>query len=131
MTRAKNLLHIHFYGYNVFENAIKIQGIEFIKNNLTYKPTNTRLMFLTHKDVILSYFTNKQKEIDSLNGSEKLKIGDLFKFSEKFKQVIEEQKSKGFHLRENEITINFIVYWKNKDMEKEIKIILPIVTFER
>jgi len=131
MTRAKNLLNIHFYGYNIFENTIKAQGIEFIKNNLNYKPTNTRLMFLTHKDIFLSYFNNKQKEIDRLNGNERLKIGDLFKFSEKFKKVIEEQKSKGFHLKENEIAINFIVYWKGKDMAEEIKIILPSVVFER
>jgi ATP-dependent DNA helicase RecQ len=131
MTRVKNLLHIHFYGYNVFDNAIKAQEIEFIKNDLNYKPTNTRLMFLTHKDVFLSYFKNKQKEIDRLNGNEILKIGDLFKVSEKFKKVIEEQKNKGFHLKENEIRINFIVYWKGEDMKNEIKIILPSVVFEK
>jgi ATP-dependent DNA helicase RecQ len=129
MTRAKNLLHIHFHGINIFENAIKAQGIEFIKNDLSYKPTNARLMFLTHKDVFLSYFKNKQKEIDRLNGSEKLKRGDLFKVSEKFKKVIEEQKSKGYHLKEDDIKINFIVYWKGEDMAEEIKIVLPSVVF--
>jgi len=59
-------------------------------------------MFLTHKDVYLGYFKNKQKEIEQL-------------------------KSRGY--RTKEIKVNFIVYWKGEDMSEEIKIILPCVVF--
>ena len=84
-------------------------------------------MFLTHHNVKLYYFENKQKKIEKLNGNENLEIDDLFKFSDKFKGKIEKLKSRGYEIKE--IKVNFIVYWKNKDMSKEIKIILPRVEF--
>jgi len=129
LTRAKNLLHIHFHGYNVFGIKNNEQGIEFIHNNIDYPPVNIITMFLTqwNGDLYLDHFKNKQKEIEKLNGNENLQVGDLFKFSREFKRKIEELKSRGYGIKE--IKVNFIVYWKNKDMSKEIKIILPRVEF--
>jgi len=83
-------------------------------------------------DVYLSNFDfgNGQKEIESLTGNENLYEKYFFKFSKKYKEEkIDALENKGFKIKE--IKINFIVYWKNKDMEKEIKIILPSVMFER
>jgi ATP-dependent DNA helicase RecQ len=123
LTRAKNLLHIHFHGSNIF----KEQEIKIIYDNHPYPPVNIISIFLTLHDVYLDYFNNKKKEIEKLNGNENLQIDDLFKFSDKFKEKIEKLKSRGYEIKE--IKVNFIVYWKNKDMSKEIKIILPCVEF--
>jgi len=132
MTRAKNLLHIHFYGPNVFGVIPTGQGIEFIHNSLEYPLVSIVPMFLTHRDINLGYTKykqDKQKEIEKLNGDEILRQGDLFDFSKKFKEKIDKRKSKGYHIKE--IKINLIVHWKDEDMEKEIKVILPNVVFER
>jgi ATP-dependent DNA helicase RecQ len=88
-------------------------------------------MYLTHWDVNLSYsrYKNRQKEIEELSGNENLRIGDLFNFSKKFKEKIEELKNKGYEIKE--VKAHLIVYWKGEDMEEEIKIILPKLLFER
>jgi len=120
MTRAKNLLHIHFHGNNIF-------GITPIYNHLEYPRINKIPMLLTRKDVNLGFFSSKQKEIEKLNGNEILQQGVLLDFSKDFKEKIEKRKNEGYLLKE--ITVNFIVYWKGEYMKKEIKIILPKVIF--
>ena len=120
LTRAKNLLHIHFHDSNIFREKTAY-------NDSNYPPVNVIPMFLTHKDVYLGHFKYKQKEIEKLNGNENLEIDDLFKFSKSFKEEIEEQKGRGYHIKE--IKVNFIVHWKDKDTGKEIKIILLYVEF--
>jgi len=122
MTRAKKLLHIHFYGSNNFEIAAEL-------NAMIYPQVNRVPMYLTHRDVHLGYGKDKQKEIEKLTGDENLKIGNLFAFSEKFKEKTKDLKSKGYEIKE--IKINLIVHWKGKDMNEEIKVILPYVIFER
>jgi ATP-dependent DNA helicase RecQ len=114
MTRAKNLLHIHFHGNNIF------QGIKCIPNDLEYPPVNIVPMFLTHRDVNLGSFKFKQKEIEKLNE---------FDFSKAFKEKIEKLKGNGYNIKETSIYL--IVYWKGEDMDKEIKIVLPKVEFVR
>jgi len=120
LTRAKNLLHIHFHGSNIF-------GIKNVHDDLDYPPVNIIPMFLTHKDVYLGHFKNKQKGIEQLKGNENLQIGDLLKFSKKFEEKVVELESRGYCIKE--IKVNFIVYWKGEDMSEEIKIILPCVVF--
>jgi len=136
MTRAKNLLHIHFYGTNVFGVMQNKQGIEFMHNDIEYPPINIVPMFLTHKRtrehggyINLRYFKDNKEKIEKLNGNEILQQGNLFIFSKEFRNKIEELKSKGYHIKE--IKINLIIYWKDKETAEEIKIILPSVTFER
>jgi ATP-dependent DNA helicase RecQ len=58
-----------------------------------------------------------------------LQGSNLFKFSKSFEEKIEEQKSRGYHIKE--IKVNFIVYWRDKDTGKEIKIILLCVEFAK
>jgi ATP-dependent DNA helicase RecQ len=125
MTRAKNLLHIHCH------NSFPLQSVEIIQDDSEYPPINRIPMYLTHRDVNLSYsyYKNKQKEIEKLNGNENLKEGDLFDFSENFKKEIEKLKYKGYAIKE--IKINLIIYLKDKKINKEIKSILPYVIFEK
>ena len=51
------------------------------------------------------------------------------KFSKQFLSTIECVKQKGYHLKQAKV--NFIVYWKKEDTEREVKIILPELYFER
>jgi len=123
LTRARNLLHIHFHDSSVFGKNNNI-----IHNDFDYPPVNIMPMFLTHKDVYLDHFKNKQKEIEKLNGNESLRErNDLLRFSKKFEGKIADLKNKGYSIKETKV--NFIVFWKGKDMPKEIKIILPCVVF--
>jgi ATP-dependent DNA helicase RecQ len=122
LTRTKKLLHIHFHDSNIF-------GEKTAYNDLDYPPLDIIPMFLTHKDVYLGHFKNKQSEIEKLNGNENLQENDLFNFSKSFKEKIEEQKSRGYHIKE--IKVNFIVYWRGEDMSEEVKIILPCVEFAK
>ena len=53
----------------------------------------------------------------------------ILKFSKKFNEIISQFKDQGYHLQK--VRINFIVYWKDSDKEKESKIILPELDFEK
>ena len=67
----------------------------------------------------------------TINGDEctNVKGQSVLKFSRQFLTTIETQKQKGYHLKQAKV--NFIVYWKKEDTEREVKIILPELYFER
>jgi ATP-dependent DNA helicase RecQ len=128
LTRAKNLLHIiHFRGTNIFRKN-KEPEVKFEPDKENYPPVVYKISkFLAHGDVKLGHFKYKQKEIEKLNGNDSLKQGDLFEFSEYFEKEKKELENNGYSIKE--ISVNFIVYWTDKDSKKEIKIILPKVEF--
>lgn len=137
MTRAKTNLTIHTNGN--YLNKILCDNLEVIEDEETYKEPKKLIIQLTQRDVWLDYFLNRQFEINQLVSGDLLTIqGDgctnqigssVLKFSNQFKSEIDAQKEKGFILKEAKI--NFILYWKKEDTDKEIKIILPEVCFER
>jgi ATP-dependent DNA helicase RecQ len=128
LTRAKNLLHIHFHGINVFKKIInKEHGIKRVFDNEDYPPVNKMSMLLVQTDVKLGYFRDKQKEIEKLNGNDNLSQNDLFKFSDAFIEEKKKLETKGYNIEK--INVNFIVYWRDKKTKEEIKIILPRVDF--
>jgi ATP-dependent DNA helicase RecQ len=93
---------------------------------------------LTHEDVALGYFASRKKEIDSLVSGRELLIHDtdcflgnkqILKFSSKFCDKIETLKAKGYSPAK--AIVRYIVFWKGKDMEDEVKIILPDIEFSK
>lgn len=50
---------------------------------------------------------------------------EIVRFSEKFKNILHTLKQKGYEPKE--ASVNFIVYWKRKEDNKEVKIVLPKV----
>ena len=52
-----------------------------------------------------------------------------FKILKQFVEQIEEMKIKNYELKSAKV--NFIVYWKKEETEKEVKIILPEIYFKR
>lgn len=137
MTRAKRNLTIHINS-NFLDN-ISTAELERVVDEKMYLPPNEIVMHLTHKDVWLDYFINKQYLISQLtsgdvlvfNGAECLnsKGQAILKFSTKTAEEIQNKKEKGFELKT--VKINFIVYWQKEGLDKEIKIILPELYFEK
>jgi len=136
MTRAKQNLIIH-------NNSTQFETIRSVRNQTKYRDPNQYeepkeiIMQLTHKDIWLDYFINRQSIISKLKSGDELHVDEdkglsfdgqpVLKFSKLFLQKTEEIKSRGYLLKRGEV--NFIVYWKKEDREQEIKIILPELHF--
>ncbi|RPH31171.1 MAG: RecQ family ATP-dependent DNA helicase [Bacteroidales bacterium] len=137
MTRAKQNLTIHLNGN--YLDKISADNLMRIEDNETYLPPCQLAKHLTHHDIQLSFFKSKQYLISQLNCGDSLIIHEnecqnmrgetVLKFSNHFKTIIEDEQQKGFKLKEAKV--NFIVFWKSPEDEKEFKIILPELIFER
>jgi ATP-dependent DNA helicase RecQ len=137
MTRAKQNLTIHLN--SDFLDNLSTQGLVRVENTEIYLPPNEIVMSLTHKDIWLDYFINRQHIVAQLRSGDDLKIrGDecttmqglsILKFSKRFLNLVEIQKQKGYLL--TRAKINFIVYWQKEDAKQEVMIILPEIYFEK
>jgi ATP-dependent DNA helicase RecQ len=137
MTRAKRNLTFHLNSN--FLDDISAVNLERVGDREIHLPPNQLAMHLTFKDIWLDYFINKQHLISQFVSGDELKLnGDeclnsrgqsVLKFSKRFVNEIETMKRKNYELKT--IKVNFIVFWKKEDSEKEIKIILPEVYFEK
>jgi ATP-dependent DNA helicase RecQ len=137
MTRAKRSLTIHYNG-NYFDR-IDTVDLERIDDMGDYPPPRQLATQLTYRDVWLDYFISVQYQISQLNSGDELIVdGDyclnsrgqrILKFSKQFINRIEAMKLKNY--LPVKAIIRFIVYWRKEDSEKETKIILPEVTFEK
>ena len=137
MTRAKRNLTIHLNG-NHFENII-VNNMEIIDNKETHLPPDEISTQLTLKDIWLDYFIKRQHLIAQMISGDSLTVNNdecmnaqgqsILKFSKQFLNTIDLQREKGYHLKH--ATVNFIVYWKKEGAEREVKIILPQVFFEK
>lgn len=137
MTRAKQNLIIHLNGN--YLDDISCQDMEQISDDFQYKPSNLLVMHLSHKDIWLDYFIAKQNIIADLKCGDRMlvdrsgcsdKNGNyIIKFSNSCKEKIIEYESKGYKLSESKI--NYMAYWKKKESEDEILIILPELKFRK
>jgi ATP-dependent DNA helicase RecQ len=137
MTRAKRNLTIHINSN--FLDALSAENLMRVENRETYLPISELLMNLTHKDIVLGYFTRKQHLISQLTSGDILRLnGDgclningqsVLKFSKRFTEQILSLKEKGYELKRAKV--NFIVYWLNEEVKQEVKIVLPELCFER
>ena len=137
MTRAKQTLTIHL-NTNFLDN-LSADNLEHVVDRKIYLPPNELTMHLTHKDVWLDYFNNKQYIISQLTSGDVLTInGDeclnskkqsVLKFSKQFINHIESLKQSNYQLKSAKI--NFIIYWLKEDAVEEVKIILPELYFQK
>jgi ATP-dependent DNA helicase RecQ len=137
MTRAKQNLTIHLNSN--FLDRISAENMERVEDKEIYLPPKELAMHLTYKDVWLDYFINRKYlvsqlasgDILTLNGNECLntKGQSVLKFSMQFVNQIESLRQKNYELKG--ARVNFIVYWKKEGEEKEVKIILPELFFEK
>src|SRR5690606_15177131 len=137
LTRAKENLIVHLNS-NFLDN-ISADNLERIENNKTYLPPKELVTHLTHKDVWLDYFSNRQHLISQLKSGDVLTLnGDeclnsngqsVLKFSQHFLKQIESIKENNYRLKS--VKVNFIVYWLKEEAEQEVKIILPELYFDK
>ncbi len=137
MTRAKRNLTIHLN--RSYLDDITAENLERVEDQKIHLPLNQLAMHLTLKDVWLDYFITRQNIVSQLKSGDLLNINEdecrnadgqpLLKFSRKFSDTIKTMKQKGFRL--TKARVNFIIYWKKEDLSHEIKIILPVVYFEK
>lgn len=136
MTRAKQNLYLHLNGS--YLNNINMESIERMVDFDMYGQPDELRLHLSHKDVWLGYFMNRQWSLEKLVSGDELRVeGDtcfnlqnrpVLKFSQHFcSSRLEPLLQKGYNLQS--ANVNFIVYWKNQDMDTEVKIILPELKF--
>jgi ATP-dependent DNA helicase RecQ len=104
---------------------------------------NHLVYHLSHRDINLGYFAFIPKRLNLLSSGDTLKINEkgltnlngeqIVKFSKTFQLVRESLENQGYQLAESKI--RFILFWEsnneNTDDEKEIKIVLPELYFEK
>ncbi|WP_025079428.1 3'-5' exonuclease, partial [Porphyromonas macacae] len=137
MTRAKQNLTIHLNSN--FLDHISAENMERIEDTGIYLPPNEIAIHLTHKDVWLDYFQDKQYLISQLTSGDILIVDEkgcsnsegqsVLKYSKQFARQIENMKEKNYVLKSAKV--NFIIYWLKEDTDQEIKIILPELYFEK
>jgi ATP-dependent DNA helicase RecQ len=96
-------------------------------------------MQLTHKDIWLDFFISCQRLIQQLNSGDKLQVDGVcchnmnrqvvLRFSASFVRQIEYMNQRGYV--PTAATVSYIVFWQKEDAEREIRIVLPEVTFSR
>ena len=133
MTRAKNNLTIHLNNH-ILDNTIT-EDAQLINDNTLYPSQESIVIQLTHKDIWLDFFINKQRQdlIRHLQSGDKLILEngtcyntdrrEILKFSKAFIARLNELKSKDYEVEQ--VKINFILFWTKEETNKEIKIVLP------
>ena len=138
MTRARRELTIHLN--SDFLDGLSSKAVEHIEDKNDYLPPEELAIHLTHSDIWLDYFINRQPQIAQLRSGDTLYVrGDecldgngqsVLKFSRNFmSEHYERLHRQGYELKR--AMVNFIVYWQSEKVAKEIKIILPELFFER
>lgn len=135
MTRAKNNLYIHYIG-DYFENIIS--GIPHRTEEHNYAAPTEIILSLTHRDINLGSFEKNQADIDFLVSGSVLEADEyacythgrqIVTYSAKFYEQLNRLANKGYTPKF--ATVKNIVYWRNNDAEKELKIILPEIHFTK
>ncbi len=138
MTRARRELTIHVN--SDFLDNLSVENMERIDDEAVYSRPKELAVHLSHSDIWLDYFIDRQPRIARLRSGDTLYVkGDecmtgagesVLKFSTKFMdQDYEKLRMQGYELKR--ATVNFIVYWQSAKVAKEIRIVLPELFFER
>lgn len=137
MTRARKNLTVHLNGD--YLDHIYVDNMVRVNDENPHFPPGHLVVHLTHKDVNLSYFGYIQRRLTSVLSGDKLQFTEqgctdsngalLVKFSKKFLDDLSKLRQRGYCLVA--ARVNWTLFWKNDEMEREIRILLPEVEFER
>jgi len=138
MTRARNLLHIHYFG-DSFDRFAEYASDSETDRHYYPKPAELILQ-LSHKDVFLDFFKNKKQNILRLQSGDHLIVkgnrlytkinGGLFpvlQFSAKGNREVQKYISSGY--TPYDAVIRFICAWKGKEDTEESAVILADLYF--
>ena len=138
LTRAKENMYIHLN--TDFLNNIYAENLELEEDLNKYEHLDEISIPLTLKDVWLNDFKYRQNAVSELMGGDKLNVREdgvydhrgnlVLKFSKSFNENrYLPLKSKGYEISDTEV--NFVVWWKGRDMDKEIRTVIPKLWFKR
>ena len=143
MTRAKELLHIHYYGdaFDCFAEYATTDEVDLC----TYPKPSELILQLSHRDVYLGFFKDKKDTIIRLKSGMHLtvkgcrlyikaddKLKPILQFSKKCNDDIKKLIESGY--QPYDAVIRFICAWKDKEDTEETEetaIILADVYFRR
>jgi ATP-dependent DNA helicase RecQ len=134
LTRAKRNLYVLYNGD--YFDGINLKDMIRSSDNVSHPPPAQINLQLSHRDVALGFFEFHRKEIDSLTSGGAVSVGDtgcfigerqVLKFSGKFRGELESLKGKGYS--PSKATVRHVLFWRDKDGGKEIKMFLPEVEF--
>lgn len=139
MTRAKNMLHIHYSG-NIFDRFAESATSAETDCRIYPRPSELILQ-LSHKDVYLDFFKNKKSTIlTKIKSGSELEIKGktlyakiegkhfpVLQFSKKADEEILKLTSSGY--RPYKAVVRFICAWTGKEDTEETAIILPDIYF--
>lgn len=125
LTRVKKNLYI-YTGSSCFDGGPA--SVQYRFDSGEYTMPDEVVLQLTHKDVVLSYFTSRKKAILTLKGGDELDYSDGYlyphgiqkavaKLSAKMQERMAQWQSKGYTVYS--ASVRFIVAWKAKDAPKE------------
>ena len=137
ITRAKRNLSIYYNGN--YLDFIKAENLENLNDDKVYPLPEQLAMQLGYKDVWLDYFLYGQELISKLHCGEEFFVdGDcccnskgqkVVKFSKQMIAKIEDMIKRNYVPKT--ANIRFIVYWKRENLDREIRIVLPELYFEK
>ena len=143
MTRAKKLLHIHYYS-KLFDSYAPYATASEIDQR-TYPRPDELVLQLSHKDVYLSFFKDRDRkslivkklqsgmhltvEGDTLYTQVNGRLQPVVKFSKKSNDEVKRLISLGYTPYDSEI--RFICAWKDQQDQTESAIILADIYFRR
>lgn len=137
MTRARNNLFIHCNLKNIRFPQVDGSVYQFVEG-ISHEP-EILLYPMSHEDVYLSFFLRVQKQLDQLKSGDPLfpvdagcnnKYGvNILRFSAGFQNKLQRFNQMGFVPASAKVA--FVVWWYQESNGKEIKIVLPEITFKR
>jgi len=131
ITRAKAALQIHYTGN--YLRSFSTDNLIYTEDNNPYPEPQQIVLYLTHRDVYLGYFEFVQHRVKALVSGASLTITEqglcnqqkeqVIKYSKQFADTLKVYFDKGFYIAKAKV--NFMVYWKDEEKEKEVLVVLP------
>ena len=137
ITRAKKTMTIHLNGR--YLDDVSCEHLERRFDDYSYKPSNLLVLHLSLKDIWLDYCKPRQHILSRLKSGDRLKANNdgcsnengncIVKFSQSFKAKIANFEARGYEPVDSKV--NYIVYWREKESDNEIKVALPELKFHK
>lgn len=131
ITRAKSTLQIHYNGN--YLRSLATENLKYSEDNNQYPEPKQIVLYLTHRDIQLWHFELVQYKINNLYSGASLTIMEqglgnhkqeqVVKYSQKFNEVLKGYFEKGFRIAKAKV--NFMVWWKDDEKQKEVLVVLP------
>ena len=140
ITRAKKNLFIYTDGHH-FDHAPASVRVHYDREE--YPLPQEVVLQLTHRDVVLSFFASRKKEVLSLVGGDSLDYADNYlinpktgkyvvKLSARMQDSLKQWEERGYRITSS--AVRFVVSWRAKDAEKdapETAVLLPELKLEK